>query len=113
VGHHHQGRPGVLADSLDAGQDRAHGIQVGAAGRAGDGQIQRVQHHQGGRMLSQFGRDHLELFARGQFGHSEAQPEPPPGGQCLEVEVLVGADGLKAADHGPFPTLAQKDQDGS
>ena len=47
---------------------------------------------------------------RGQLGHPEAQPQPPPRGQLAEVEVLVGADGLQPAHHGPLPTLAQEDQ---
>jgi hypothetical protein len=110
VGHHHQSRPGVLAYSLDAGQHRPHGIQVGARGCAGHGQIQRIQHHQGRRVLGQLGRDRLELFAAGQLRHPEAQPQPPPRRQLIEVEVLVGADSLQPTHHGALPTLAQKHQ---
>jgi hypothetical protein len=64
-------------------------------------------------MLHEFGRDRLELLAAGQLRHPEAQPQPPPGSQLLEIEVLVGTDGVQAAHHGPLPTLAQKDQDGA
>jgi hypothetical protein len=40
----------------------------------------------------QLAGDRLEFFAAGELGDAKAQPEQPPGGQLLEVEVLVGAD---------------------
>jgi hypothetical protein len=108
VRHHQQGAPGVLADTLDGLEDGAHVVQVRSAG-PGRGQVQRVQHDQGGRMRFEFGLDGGQLAAgagSSQAGHSEAQPELV--GQLTGVQAFGGGDGLNPPHHGPLPAFAQE-----
>jgi hypothetical protein len=77
-----------LAHRLDAGEDGAHGVQVGAGGGAGDRQVQRVNDHQGGGVFVQLAGGRLEFFAAGELGDAKAQPQPPPSGQLLQVSCL-------------------------
>jgi hypothetical protein len=110
VRHHHQRRPGVLAHPLDAGQDRAHGVQVRPRPTGADRQVERVEDHQRCGPAGQLAGDRGELAAGGQLGHAEAQPHQPAGGQLGEVDALVGGDGTEAADRGALAALAEEDQ---
>ena len=103
----------MLADALDGLEDGAHVVQVRSAG-PGRGQVQRVQHDQGGRVRLELGLDGGQLAAGaggGQPGHAEAQPELV--GELVGVDAFAGGDGLDAADGGPLSPFAEEHQDGA